>query len=114
MSDLEEFAKTRFEFNRQKQALKEQQEQRLQVTYNGGLFTVNTTLLSFLYAKAMNAGLLQMSKDTIILDDYDTPISVDVQELLVLCDKRYIEVMNDWQNEIEELKSKRRVKDVGV
>ena len=46
MENLEEYARERFELNRQKQTLKEQQQQRLTVTYNGGLFKVDLSLLS--------------------------------------------------------------------
>ena len=45
------------ELNRQKQTLKEQQQQRLTVTYNGGIFQVDMQLLSYLYMKCANAGL---------------------------------------------------------
>lgn len=114
MENLETYARERFELNRQKQTLKEQQQQRLTVTYNGGLFRVDMNLLSFLYMKNANAGLFQLSTECIIPDSYDTPIKVDVVELVKLCDERWAEVHNDWHNEYEELKTKRRVKDVGA
>jgi len=114
MENLETYAKERFELNRQKQILKEQQQQRLSVTYNGGLFRVDMTLLNFLYMKNANAGLFQQSTECILPDSYDTPIKVDVVELIRLCEQRWNEVHNDWYNEYEELKTKRRVKDVGA
>lgn len=114
MENLETYAKERFELNRQKQTLKEQQQQRLSVTYNGGLFRVDMTLLNFLYMKNANAGLFQQSTECILPDSYDTPIKVDVVELIQLCEQRWNEVYNDWYNEYEELKTKRRVKDVGA
>lgn len=114
MENLETYAKERFELNKQKQTLKEQQQQRLSVTYNGGLFRVDMTLLNFLYMKNANAGLFQQSTECILPDSYDTPIKVDVVELIRLCEQRWNEVHNDWYNEYEELKTKRRVKDVGA
>lgn len=114
MENLESYAKERFELNRQKQTLREQQQQRLSVTYNGGLFRVDMTLLNYLYMKNANAGLFQQSTECILPDSYDTPIQVDVTELLRLCDERWNEVHNDWYNQYEELKTKRRVKDVGA
>ena len=51
MENLEQYAKERFELNRQKQTLKEQQQQRLTVTHNGGMFRVDMTLLNYLYMK---------------------------------------------------------------
>lgn len=114
MENLESYARERFELNRQKQTLKEQQQQRLSVTYNGGLFRVDMTLLNYLYMKNANAGLFQQSIKCILPDSYDTPIEVDCAELVQLCEQRWNEVHNDWYNEYEELKTKRRVKDVGA
>ena len=114
MKNLEQYARERFELNRQKKTLKEQQQQRLTVTYNGGLFLVDMTLLTYLYMKNVNAGLFQQSTKCIIPDSYATPIEIDCEELIKLCDERWNEVHNDWHNEYEELKTKRRVKDVGA
>lgn len=114
MENLEQYARERFEINRQKQTLKEQQEQRLTVTYNGGIFKVDLTLMSYLYMKCVNAGLFQQSREAIIPDSYNTPIKIDVQELSTLCDTRWKEVTNDWYNQYEELKTKRKAGDVKV
>ena len=114
MENQEEYARERFELNRQKQTLKEQQQQRLTVTYNGGIFKVDMQLLSYLYMKCANAGLFQQSREDIIPDSYDTPVKVDVQDLLVLVDQRWKEVHNDWLNQFEELKTKRKAGDVKV
>ena len=114
MENLEKYASERFELNRQKQTLKEQQQQRLSVTYNGGLFYVDMNLMTYLSMRVTNAGLFQQSREDIIPDSYDTPIKIDVQDLLMLCDQRWKEVHNDWYNEYEELKTKRKVKDVVV
>ena len=114
MENLEKYASERFELNRQKQTLKEQQQQRLSVTYNGGLFYVDMNLMTYLSTRVTNAGLCQQSREDIIPDSYDTPIKIDVQDLLILCDQRWKEVHNDWYNEYEELKTKRKVKDVAV
>ena len=114
MENLEKYASERFELNRQKQTLKEQQQQRLSVTYNGGLFYVDMNLITYLSMRVTNAGLFQQSREDIIPDSYDTPIKIDVQDLLMLCDQRWKEVHNDWYNEYEELKTKRKVKDVVV
>ena len=114
MENLEKYASERFELNRQKQTLKEQQQQRLSVTYHGGLFYVDMNLMTYLSMRVTNAGLFQQSREDIIPDSYNTPIKIDVQDLLMLCDQRWKEVHNDWYNEYEELKTKRKVKDVAV
>lgn len=114
MENLEQFARERFEFNRQKQTLKEQQTQRLTVTHNGGMFNVDMPLMVWLYQQNMHAGLFEGAREVILVDIYDTPIKVDIEELLKLCVERWNEVTNDWYNEYEELKKKRRVGDVEV
>ena len=114
MTDIEQYARERFELNRQKQTLREQQQQRLTVSYNGGLFLVDMTLLNYLYMKNANAGLFQQSTKCIIPDSYDTPIEIDCVELLRLCEARWNEVHNDWYNQFQELKAKRRAGDVEV
>jgi hypothetical protein len=114
MENLETHARERFELNRQKQTLKEQQQQRLTVTYNGGLFCVDMTLLNYLYMKNANAGLFNQSTKSILPDSYDTPIEIDCVELVELCDARWNEVHNDWYNDYQELKTKRRAGDVEV
>jgi len=114
MENLESYARERFELARQKQTLKEQQQQRLTVTYNGGLFRVDMTLLNYLYMKNVNAGLFQQSTECIMPDSYDTPIEINCEELLKLCDARWNEVHNDWHNEYQLLKTKRKAGDVEV
>ena len=114
MENLESYALERFELNRQKQTLKEQQQQRLTVTYNGGLFRVDMTLLNYLYMKNANAGLFNQSTKCILPDSYDTPIEIDCVELVELCEQRWNEVHNDWHNEYHELKTKRKAGDVEV
>ena len=114
MENLEQYASERFELNRQKQTLKEQQQQRLSVTHNGGLFRVDMALLNYLYMKNTNAGLFQQSTKSILPDSYDTPIEIDCVELLILCEQRWQEVHNDWYNEYQELKAKRKVGQVEV
>jgi len=112
MTNVESYAQERFELNRQKQTLKEQQQQRLSVTYNGGLWRVDLPLLTYLYMKNVNAGLFQQSTKCILTDSYDTPIEVDTEELIKICDNRWNEVYNDWYNEYTDLKTKRKVKDI--
>ena len=114
MENLESYARERFELNRQKQTLKEQQQQRLTVTYNGGLFRVDMTLLNYLYMKNANAGLFNQSTKCILPDSYDTPIEIDCAELVELCDARWNEVHNDWYNQFRDLKTKRRAGEVEV
>ena len=101
--DLEQFARQRLDINRQRLALKEQQEQRLTVAYNGGLFCIDVALMAFL-ASWDNAF------DLYLTDSYGNPIYIDSAEaLLERCRVRWSEVMNDWHNQHQELKKVRRI-----
>ena len=101
--DLEQFARQRLDINRQRLALKEQQEQRLTVVYNGGLFLVDIALIAFLASWGTKFQLY-------LKDSYDNPIYIDDAEVLLeLCRTKWYEVMNDWHNQYEELKKVRRI-----
>ena len=101
--DLEQFTRQRLDINRQRLALKEQQEQRLTVVYNGGLFLVDLVLMGFLASWDTKFQLY-------LKDSYDNPIYIDnVKVLLDLCRTKWSEVMNDWHNQYEELKKVRRI-----
>ena len=106
MIDLETYARERFEFNKQKQTLLEQQQQRLSVTHNGGLFRVTMTLINWLHVK--------QDLVCILPDSYDTPVEINCAELLALCESRWNEVHNDWYNEYQLLRTKRKAGDVEV
>ena len=101
MENFEEFARQRLDHNRQRLALKEQQEQRLTVTHNGGVFHVDISLLAYLKTEPNSHIYLE--------DSYGNPIYVDRQELWTQGRARYNEVMNDWHNQYEELRKVRRV-----
>jgi hypothetical protein len=104
MDNLEEFARQRFDFNRQRLTLKEQQEQRLTVPHNGGLFCIDITLISYLQSEKNSHIYLQ--------DSYGNPIHVDRQKLLTLCRERFNEVMNDWHDQFDELKKVRKIRNL--
>jgi|TARA_B100000424_G_C22852998_1_gene454781 hypothetical protein len=114
MNNHEEFARQRFEFNRQKQALQQMHQQRLTLAYRGGMFKVDLNLYSYLSMANLTVAMFKHEQERVLIDMYDTPIKCDVVEMLKLVDERYKEVTNDWLNEYEDLKTKRRVKDVAV
>ena len=101
LENYEQFARQRLDHNRQRLALKEQQEQRLTVTHNGGQFKVDTNLIAYLKSEPDSHIYLQ--------DDYGNPIHVNREELWSLARAKYKEVMNDWHNQHEELMKVRRV-----
>ena len=101
MENLEQFAKQRLDWNRQRQTLNESQSARLTVPHNGGMFTVDMTLIVFLRTT---------NTDTIIIvDSYGNPIQATVSELLQACESRWQEVTNDWHNQYQDLKRVRKV-----
>lgn len=100
---FEQFARQRLDYNRQRLALKEQQQQRLTITHSGGQFCVTTELMSFLASWDSEYILY-------LVDDYDNPIKIEnPEDMLEKCKQRWYEVMNDWHNQHEELRKVRRV-----
>jgi len=94
VEELRNSARIAYDRELAKQNLSVTMKSRLVVMYNGGCFTVNRELISFLNA---------YGSDTIyLLDDYDIPIEVVSDELLVLCKEKYKEIMNEWQLQYEE------------
>lgn len=103
MENLEQFAKQRLDFNRQKISLKESQQERLTVSYNGGMFRVTLELMSFLASWPAD-------NDLYLEDLYENPVAIlDPQELLYKCRMRWQEVMNDWHNQLQDLRKVRKI-----
>ena len=103
LENYEEFARQRLDHNRQRLALREQQEQRLTLAYAGGMFLVTTELMALLATWPENDILY-------LVDSYENPVEiVDATDMLVHCRQRWYEVMNDWHNQYQELKKVRRV-----
>ena len=101
MENLEQFAKQRLDWNRQRLTLHESQQARLTVPHNGGLFTVDMTLLVYLRTTTVD--------ECVLVDSYGNPVQVDVAQLLEQCEQRWQEVLNDWHNQYQQLKSVRKV-----
>lgn len=90
---FEQFERQRLDHNRQRLALKEQQEQRLTITYDGGQFKVTVELMSLLATWPADDLLY-------LVDNYDNPVKItDACDMLVHCRQRWYEVMNDWIRE---------------
>lgn len=87
-----------------KKNLQQRLQARLNVSYNGGFFTVTKELICFLN--------MMGTVDTVLIDDYQTPVKVNSLELCRKMTARYQEIMNEWADEYETLKKKRTIKDV--
>ena len=101
MENLEQFAKQRLDWNRQRLTLHESQQARLTVPHNSGLFTVDMTLLVYLRTTTAD--------QCVLVDSYGNPVQVDVAQLLEHSEQRWQEVLNDWHNQYQELKCVRKV-----
>jgi hypothetical protein len=84
-----------------KTILKEKALTELHLPYGGGLFFVDTNLISFLNCWD--------EVEIYVKDVYDNPIKVDRKELLSLAKERYQAVMNQWHQEHAELRQIRKI-----
>ena len=91
--------KARFNHNSSKEQLKEKYRSKLTFADQGGLWTVNATLLSILTSSSATS--------IVLLDDYENPVKVDRHLLLNRASKLYLEVMEQWHTEFSELQNKR-------
>lgn len=83
-----------------KRALKEKILTDLHLTYSGGLFLVDQTLLAFLATWP--------NEDLHIEDVYGNPIAVNRTEILEQAQQCYQAAMNSWHQQHEELKKIRK------
>lgn len=86
-------AKARFDFNTQKQELKNKYEGKLIFADQGGLFTAGPNLFAILQTISQTS--------VIILDNYGNPVNVDSNKLLIKATKIYTEVMQEWFDELK-------------
>ena len=88
-------AKARFDFNVQKQELKDKYEGKLIFADQGGLFTAGPNLFATL--QAIN------QTHVIIIDNYGNPIKVESNTLLTKAIKIYSEVTLAWHDELQSI-----------
>jgi hypothetical protein len=88
-------AKARFDFNTQKQELKDKYEGKLIFADQGGLFTAGPNLFATLQAITQ--------AHVIIVDNYGNPVKVDSNKLLIKATKLYNEVMQEWHDELQSM-----------
>jgi len=83
-----------------KLSAKENHTAKLLVTLQGGTFRVTQELIAFLSVK-------ELGEEVIILDIYDTPVSVTRIKLLELAIECYQETMQSWLTVSEEINRSR-------
>jgi hypothetical protein len=101
-----EFAKYRATINNQHTALKAKTEALLSYSVNGGTFTIDRELISFVHCYCTDG----KGKALVMLDIYNNPIKIDdLPEFLSEITSRYAEVTNDYHAEYQKLRKARKV-----
>ena len=103
-----EFANYKQTLNNQIQKLKTRAEGMLVIAKNGGSFTIDRELISFL--NYLNANKITEAP---LLDDNNNPVLIsDVPEFLKEVTRRYFEVTGDYLKEYQEIRKSRNVKTI--
>ena len=91
-------SRARFEHATARRVLKEKYQARMIFAHAGGMWKAGPELLSVLNC---------CTQDVVLLDLYETPVKVNVQELTKLAAERWQEQMNAWLVEHAELNQRR-------
>jgi hypothetical protein len=91
--------KARFKHNSAKQYLKDKYQAKLLVAHQGGLWKATPELLGFLSISDRTHG--------VILDAYENPTRVDINQLQKKLRETYNTVMEEWHKELTELEKNR-------
>ena len=98
MQDLVKTIRKRFDHQQARLVLKETYQAKMIFAHNGGMWRAGPDLLN----------LCAICDDTaILLDIYDTPIQVNINELQVMALQLWQEQMNAWHAEYEEMSKQR-------
>lgn len=99
MENLSTTIKRRFDHEASRQALKEKYEAKLLFAHQGGMFRAGPELIVLLNSLTQ--------EDPIIVDLYDSPVTVNKLELLEEAIQRWQEQLNAWQVELADLSRER-------
>lgn len=99
-----EFANYRRTLNVQHNNLKAKVQTLLSYSINGGTFQIDQVLISF-----VKTLLDQEHTEAVLLDIYNNPIKVELEEFLEEITSRYFEATNEYHAEYEKLKKSRKV-----
>lgn len=92
-------AKVRFAHNSARAYLKDKYTAKLKIVEQSGLWTASPQLIAYLKSV--------QEPTTILIDEYQDPIKVDVSALLAKLNETYNQVMTEWHTEWKELENKR-------
>jgi len=99
-NDLIAHARARFDHVAAKRVLKEKYEARMLFAYAGGMWRAGPELLTLL-------AVCPDRESAVILDLYETPVQVNVDDLELAAQQRWQEQMNGWLAEYTELSKQR-------
>ena len=103
-----DFSNTMKTFNLNKNNLKVKTQNLLSYSTAGGSFTVNQSLISF-----MNFVVSSGKTEITLLDKNDIPVRIeDTEKFLDEISSLYFEVVNDYYNEYQQLRSSRKIEKV--
>ena len=103
-----DFSYTMRTFNLNKNNLRIKTQNLLSYSTAGGSFTVNQSLISFMNF-VVSSGKTEIS----LLDKNDIPIRIeDTEKFLDEISSLYFEVVNDYYNEYQQLRSSRKIEKV--
>ena len=103
-----DFSNTMKTFNINKNNLKVKTQNLLSYSTAGGSFTVDQSLISFMNF-VVSSGKTEIS----LLDKNDIPIHIeDTEKFLSEVSSLYFEVVNDYYNEYQKLRSSRKIEKV--
>ncbi len=103
-----EFSNTMKTFNLNKNNLKVKTQNLLSYSTAGGSFTVDQSLISF-----MNFVVSSGKTEITLLDKNDIPVRIeDTEKFLDEISSLYFEVLNDYYNEYQKLRSSRKIEKV--
>ncbi len=105
LSQALEFANYRSTLNNQRAILKARVESLLSYSIDGGTFTIDPGLISFVKL-LKDEGL----KTSVLLDIYNNPISVELEDFYTEIISRYTEATNDYHAEYSKLSQARSIK----
>lgn len=100
---LQKLAESKFDIKAAKAALLERVESQLIITHGGGLFKATPSLIAYV------TGLSQLTTGrTIILDEYNNPIKIEITVFLVLLLTANQYALNSYRIEYNKLKKVRK------
>ena len=102
-----EFANYRSTLNNQRAILRARAESLLSYSIDGGTFTIDPGLISFVKL-LRDEGM----ETAVLIDIYSNPISVDLEDFYTEILSRYVEATNDYHAEYGKLSKARTIKSI--